>query len=152
MDAMLEATEVRLRELHEDIKEIVRSLPTEALDWSPGTGMNPAAVLAVHVAGAERWLIGEIAGAEPAGRVREEEFVAYGRLVEDLCALLDRTLAHSLSVLERLTAEDMAREWTHPRSGQMHTAGWAVVQAVSHAGTHLGHLEMTRQLWESRER
>lgn len=150
MDAMLAACAAQLRERHEEIKEVLAALPQEALDWSPGAGMNTMAALVTHVAGAERWLIGEVAGREPAARNRDAEFLAAGRTAEELCSLLDATLAHSLGVLARVTEEDAAREFTHPRNGQVHTAGWAIVQAVGHAGTHLGHLEMTRQLWEGR--
>lgn len=150
MDAMMAACAAQLQKAHEEIKAVLVALPPEALDWSPGAGMNTAAALATHVAGAERWLIGELAGREPAARNRDAEFLVAGRPAEELCGLLDATLAHSLAVLARVTGDDVAREFTHPRTGQIHTAGWAIVQAVGHAGTHLGHLEMTRQLWDGR--
>ena len=64
----------RLNELHEEILHTVDGVPAEALDWSPGADLNSIAVLATHVAGAERFWIGERVGGQPAHRDRDSEF------------------------------------------------------------------------------
>ena len=54
-----------LRNLHADLEHSLNDLPPEALDWSPGPDMNSLSVLATHVAGSERYWIGDVAGASP---------------------------------------------------------------------------------------
>jgi len=57
----------RLQALHESIESAIEGLPQAALDWVPGPDMNSFAVLVTHVAGAERYWIGDVAGRDPSG-------------------------------------------------------------------------------------
>ncbi len=64
----LEAYWERLQSLHADILAAIDGLPAIALDWSPDPEINSVAVLVTHVAGSERYWIGEMAGGRPAQR------------------------------------------------------------------------------------
>ncbi|MBI1880044.1 MAG: DUF664 domain-containing protein, partial [Chloroflexi bacterium] len=68
----------RLEELHDDMRQAITGLPPAALDWSPGPEMNSLGVLATHVAGSERYWVGEVAGGNPANRDRPTEFRTHG--------------------------------------------------------------------------
>ena len=81
MELLLAELSDRLVVLHQSIINAINGLPDEALDWSPGPGMNTLGVLLSHTLGAERFWIGDIAGGEPSGRVRSDEFVTTSKSV-----------------------------------------------------------------------
>ena len=140
----------RLQTLHTGMKRIVNGLPQAALDWTPGPEMNSLHVLAVHVAGSERYWIGDVAGSDPSGRDRDAEFRSGGLDTHALIDLLDRTLAHSRAVLEGLEPADLEDVCQAPRDGRQVTVAWCLAHALEHTALHLGHMEITRQLWEQK--
>ena len=137
-----------LRGLHAYIERAIESLPPEALDWVPGPDMNSLGVLAVHVAGAERYWIGNVVGNDPSGRDRSAEFLIRGLDATALKARLTETLAHSQAVLERLTVADLEATRVSPRDGRVFAAAWCLAHALEHTALHLGHMQLTRQLWD----
>jgi len=139
-----------LESLHTGIHQTIEGLSTEALDWTPGPDMNSLAVLVAHIAGSERYWIGDIAGNEPSGRVRESEFQTAGVDEAALSARLEAVLAHSRTVLERLTLAELEAKRSNPRDGREYTVAWAVFHALEHTALHLGQMQLTRQLWEQR--
>lgn len=146
----------RLTALHEEIKLAIRDLPVAALDWSPGPAMNSIGVLVTHVAGSERYWIGDIAGRDPSGRVRDVEFEARGLDAETLSAHLDAVLEHSLRVLGQLQLDDLGQlrggegdsGQRGLRDGTTSSVAWALFHALEHTAIHAGQIQMTRQLWE----
>ena len=138
----------RLQSLHADIERTIEGLSTKALDWTPGPDMNSLAMLAVHVAGAERYWIGHVVGRDSSDRDRSAEFRARGLDAALLKACLAATLAHSQGVLEGLTLPDLEASRVSPRNGREFTAAWCLAHALEHTALHLGHMQITRQLWE----
>lgn len=137
-----------LHTLHEDMARALDGLPRDALDWAPAEEMNSLAVLVVHTAGAERYWIGDVAGQRPSDRDREAEFRARGLDAAGLVRRLAEAEAVSREVLAALTLEDLQGQRTSPRDGRQFTVGWALAHALEHTGTHLGHAQIVRQLWE----
>lgn len=137
-----------LAEIHQALEKVIADLPDEALIWSPGTGMNTLAVIVAHALGAERYWIGEIAGQEPSGRVREAEFAVTGGTTAELTTHSRETLAHSRSVLARLSAGNLEEIREVGTSGRRVTVAWAILHALEHTALHTGHAQITRQLWE----
>ena len=148
MHVILNAYLERLEALHSDIWRAIAGLPPEALDWLPGPGMNSLSVLVVHLAGAERYWIGDMAGEDSSGRVREAEFQVKGLKVEMLATLLTDTLIHSRKVLENLTVDDLGSGRSSARDGETYTVAWCLVHALEHTGLHLGQIQITREIWE----
>lgn len=146
----------RLAALHEEIKQAIRDLPVAALDWSPGPDMNSITVLVTHVAGSERYWIGDVAGQAPSGRVRAVEFEARGLDAETLSAHLDAVLEHSLAVLGKLEVDDLGNMRGDEgdtgqrglRDGTTSSVAWALFHALEHTAIHTGQIQMTRQFWE----
>lgn len=136
----------RLETIFGEVKEAIEGLPAEALDRVPGPEMNSLAVLAVHLAGATRYWIGDVVGQDLSGRDRDAEFQTAGLDGAALAERLDEVLAHSRSVLEVMTLESLNAVCESPRDGRMFTAGWALFHALEHAALHLGHVQITRQL------
>lgn len=152
MDALIAAYSARLQALHDEMDKTLAGLPAEALAWSPGAEMNGMALLAVHVAGAERYMIGDLLGGDPSGRDRDQEFATQGGDAEELRGQLAAVLAHSLPVLARLTPEDLTRV-VYSRIHQREFDGaYVLLRALDHIAEHVGHMQMTRQLWSQRDR
>jgi hypothetical protein len=141
-----------LHDLHAAIERAIDGLPQDALDWSPGPDINSIAVLVVHIAGAERYLLGDVVAREPSNRDRPAEFQTSGL---DVAALKDRLVAatdYARHVLGSLTLQDLETMRESPRDGREHTVAWWITHAVDHTAQHLGHIELTRHWWEQRDR
>jgi uncharacterized damage-inducible protein DinB len=150
MDPVFEAYMGRLEVLHREAAQAIGELPAPALDWSPGPEMNSLDVLVTHLTGAERYWIGDVAGREPSGRDRAAEFTVSGRQASDLQERLAATLAHSRSVLEKLTPGDLAAERADPREGRTVSVAYALLHALEHTALHVGHIQIVRQLLDQR--
>jgi len=141
----------RLEVLHGHIAKALEGLPPEALDWSPGPEMNSLAVLVTHLTWAERYWIGDVALGDPSDRDREAEFRVHGLDAAALTRRLESTLAYARQALDRLSLEDLEKERRSPRDGQPFSVGWAILHALEHTGIHLGHIQLTRQLWDRQD-
>jgi uncharacterized damage-inducible protein DinB len=141
----------RLDELHTNIKQAIQDLPQEALDWSPGEGMNSISVLIVHLTGAERYWIGDVALGDPSSRDRAAEFRVEGIPFDALQARLVDSSAYAQNALTRLTLGDLEQERVSPRDGRKFSVAWALLHALEHTALHLGHIQVSRQLWEQQK-
>ncbi len=141
----------RLQRLHDYIERAIQGVPQTALDWVPGPNMNSLCVLIVHVTGAERYWIGDVVGRDPSGRDREAEFRARGLDVPTLKKRLADSLAYTRGVLEKLTIQDLEMLRVSPRDGRRLTVAWSLAHALEHTAIHVGHIQVTRQLWEQRQ-
>jgi hypothetical protein len=140
----------RLQRLHDDIKQSIEGLPQAALDWIPGPEMNSLCIIVAHVSGSERYWLGDIIAQAPSDRDREAEFRTQGVDVSGLIAQLDGSLAYGSRVVEGLGLEDLETPRVSPRDGREVTVGWALFHVLEHVAVHLGHVQLTRQMWEQR--
>jgi uncharacterized damage-inducible protein DinB len=146
MQPFFEAYLLNLRELHNDILNALKDLPSAALDWSPAAEVNSIDVLMVHTVGAQRFLIGEVVGGIPANRDREAEFRVHGLEAESLTQRLNESYEYIHDVLENLTLDDLnaSRDFR----GRQTTVAWVLGHALKHTATHMGHIQLMRQVWE----
>jgi len=140
----------RFQELHGDIQRDLDALPPEAIDWKPGTEMNSVAVIIVHLTGAERFLIGDVIMGDSSNRNREAEFQVAGMTKDDLARRLDDTEAYTLAAFEKLTLADLETLRIHPRHGNQVLVAWTLLHALDHVATHVGHINITVQMWHQR--
>ncbi len=145
-----EALADRFHELHVAILNGLDALPSEALDWKPGDEMNSVTVIIVHLTGAERFLIGDVVMQDPSNRNRDAEFLVKGVRKQDLVRRLNDTEAYLRSSFEGLRLPDLEAMRLHPRNGTQVSVSWALLHALEHTGTHLGHIELTVQMWQQR--
>ena len=150
MDTFLTDYLDRLEELHQEISQSIAGLPVAALDWTPGAEMNSINVLVAHIAGAERYLIGEVAGGLPSGRDRDAEFRTSGLDERHLKKILANATAYAREILNRITFDDLAKTGISPRDGRRINVGWALLHALKHTANHLGHIQIVRQLWDQK--
>ena len=141
-----------LQELHSDIKKVLDGLTPAALDWVPQSGMNSIAIMVFHLAGAERYLVGEVIAGDNSNRDRDAEFKVKGMDEKSLVKRLADSRDYISGVLEGLNLADLEtrRIFRHQREV---TVGWVLGHALKHTATHLGQIQITRELWEkSQER
>ena len=141
----------RILELHAEIQKILETLPPEALEWTPAPEMSTITVLVTHLTGAERFLIGDIIMETPTGRDRSAEFSARGASPADLIARLRLAEQDLERWLGTLKLEDLEKSHLHPRHGKQVSASFALLHALEHASEHLGHIQLTAQLWVQRQ-
>jgi uncharacterized damage-inducible protein DinB len=136
-----------LQDCHNGILQALEGLPPAALDWVPGQDMNSIAVLLAHITGSVRYWIGDIAAQEPSNRDRAAEFRVHRVEADVFRKRLEDNLEYARNVLDKMSLQDL--ESTRVSSnGRELTVGWALLHALEHATSHLGQIQLTRQLWE----
>lgn len=140
----------RINDLRRMVSEIVADLPAEALNWRPlpegqDEAVNSLAVLVAHVAGAEHFWVGEVIGGRPSTRNRPAEFETRVSGAEELLKLLAAAGIETQEVLSRLEEPSLAE--TRQVENRTVTVRWALLHVVDHSSLHLGHMQITRQLW-----
>jgi uncharacterized damage-inducible protein DinB len=157
MDPELEHYAQAFERMHTEAAAAVAGLTAAGLNWRPLAGdesTNSLAVTLTHLAGSERYWVGEVAGERPAHRDREAEFRASATSGADLQALLDEAAKVIRETLSSLPPEKLGETVTVPGrdGGRTVSKRWAVVHALEHVAVHVGHMQLTRQLWEAQGR
>jgi uncharacterized damage-inducible protein DinB len=141
----------RLVDLHLSIQEILDLLPQDALDWQPGPDIPSICVLVTHIAGAERYWIGDVAAGDSSNRDREAEFNTKGVGKGALKVSLDQIEEYARQFLATLPLDDLDSVCISSRDGKPFTVAWALLHALEHTAIHLGHIQIIRQLWDLRK-
>jgi uncharacterized damage-inducible protein DinB len=144
----------RIEDLRGQVTDLIAHLPAEALNWRPlpagqATTTNSLAVLAAHIAGAEHFWIGEVVGRMPATRDREAEFATQAQDAAELVRRLQATGAETRQVLARLEPSDL--DGKRKARGRTIPVRWCILHIVDHTALHLGHMQLTYQLWRGGE-
>lgn len=151
MDPVFEDYFDVLELLHEGCQAQISGLTQNELEWRPYESMNSIAILAAHIAGAERYWIGDVVMGEASGRDRDMEFATTGVSEDILSGLLDTTLGYAREAFDRLAADQLADVRISPRDGREYTVAWSIAHVLEHTALHLGHMQITKQLLKSRE-
>jgi len=138
----------RLTALHQELLDSIEGLPPAALDWTPIAETNTINVLVTHITGAERYWIGDVVLGELSGRVRESEFQVSGTTQEELTSKINAATAYAHSAVTKLRLEYLAVTRISPRDGRTFTVAWGLLHALEHTAIHLGHIQITWQLWK----
>jgi uncharacterized damage-inducible protein DinB len=139
-----------------DMSAAIDGAPAEALNWRPGGAeTNSIAVLATHALASTRSWFACATGSERPQRDRPSEFKATAAHVAELRTYVDTMGAECRAMLERADVRDWSvLRPTHARPGgdmpAEVTAAWALMHALEHLREHVGHVGLTRQLWDSR--
>jgi uncharacterized damage-inducible protein DinB len=152
MDVLMKSYVDMLDMLHEDCKETLKGLSTEQLDWRPLDSENSIAVLAVHIAGAEKFWVGDCIMEESSNRDRPAEFATEGQDQSVLSSGLDASLRYIHEALGRLSDDALNEFRVHPRTGEQITVAWALNHVIQHTALHLGHMQLTKGLLYGRSK
>lgn len=140
-----------LQEFHDEIRKAIKGLPQHALDWNYSPDMNSMNVLVVHLIGAERYWIGDVIAGEPSGRDRESEFMVRGLSEIELLEKLNEIENYIQRKLEAFTLQEVDVSRISPRNSREVTVGWALCHTLKHTAVHVGHIQITHQLWEKQQ-
>lgn len=150
MDAQMQRMLRMIGDARAATLEAISGLSAEALNWRPCPGANSIFALVSHMAGSEMWLITQNVAGRDVGRDRDAEFSAAGDNVAALREALETAGRLSHDALEPLKTSDLTS--TRMLRGQERTVEWLILHVLEHDMLHLGHIELTRQLWEQRTR
>lgn len=142
-----------LRKLFDRLCRSVEGLSDEQLNWRPSVAQtNSIFAIGTHTLGnARAWILGICCGA-PIERDRPAEFRASGNEAAPIIARAHELLAEIEEALRKLPAESLG-ELREPRQ-QLWGAGTsepvtgreAILHVIEHYATHLGQIELTRDL------
>jgi uncharacterized damage-inducible protein DinB len=141
----------RIEDLRGLVCDLIRDVPAEALNWRPlaqqaPEATNSLAVLATHIAGAEQFWIGEVVGGNPPARDRDAEFATQSANAQELVYLLEKTGAETRQRLAALDREGL--EGVREVRGRRVPVRWCILHVIDHTALHLGHMQLTFQLWQ----
>ncbi len=122
MDPVVAKIAEQFQVVHGLLRDEVRDLSVEELNWKPAPETNSIAVLVVHTLGSEAEVL-RVAANVPGERDRPAEFQVTASDAEDLAA-------------------ERPRGDRPPETG-LH---WLLTN-YGHAREHLGHIQLTRQLY-----
>ena len=136
--------------MRRQVGELIADLLPEALNWHPIEGdeehaTNSLAVLAAHVAGAEHFWIAEVIGGYPSTRDRDGEFATQVSDPSELLRRLEESGAETRAVFSTLSEADL--DGTREARGRTVSVRWCILHVIDHTALHLGHMQITYQLW-----
>lgn len=139
-----------LDEVRRQAAAIIQGVPAEGLNWRPSLPAdadltNSLGVLAVHIAGSEHFWIAETIGGYPITRVRDEEFKYVATSDEEPLKRLHDVGLETHLVLEKFTAEKLDSSFM--KDDREVPVRWAIHHVLYHSSLHVGHMQLTFQLW-----
>jgi hypothetical protein len=139
-----------LDDLRAQVGGIIKDVPADGLNWRPplpadADGTNSLAVLAVHVAGSEHFWFAENIGQAPPTRKRDAEFSYVASSPADALERLGVVAIETHDVLSKLTAPELDSSFMKDD----HAVGvrWVIHHVIYHYSLHIGHMQLTYQLW-----
>jgi hypothetical protein len=148
MKPMVEVVQGMLDEQAERYSKVVEGMPEDALNWRPGDETtNSVAQLVRHVTAVQNVLLERALGGSPthdhAHSLRNDPATK-----DELLGLIAAAKAQKDDQLARVDPMDMSETVETPR-GPVLRARY-VIHTADHGQEHLGHAELTKQLWEQR--
>lgn len=136
----------------EQVRNAIRGLGDDAASWQPlPEGTNSIYAILTHLVGSEAKWIHHHVGGRPLQRDRDAEFLASGRFA-DVVERWEAGGKETDAILAKLTPSQLGE----PRIVEMATRSetrnvnvrWCVLHMLNHMAIHVGHIQLTRQLWE----
>lgn len=128
----------------------IEGIDSDELNWKPpAPDTNSLYVLGTHITGNVRQNIMVVLGGAPDDRDRDAEFMASGSSAQELVDRWNEVKAQITARLHELGGDILEREYDHPRRGPS-TGRELLINAIAHANEHIGHAELTRQLYAAR--
>jgi uncharacterized damage-inducible protein DinB len=135
-----------LDDLIDQAKQIIQTIDPAGLDYTPGAEMNSIGVLATHIAGSLKWYLGEVIARRAMHRDRDAEFRARGKDARALAQTLDEAREFAREILETITPA-MLDETRQARTRTV-IVRQGITHIVAHTAQHVGHIEITAQVWK----
>lgn len=144
--------------LRAQVRDAITGMADEAANWRPlPQGTNSVYAILSHIIGVDDFWVRQVINGEAVfseeavRRDRETEFASSGNLME-LVDRWEKAWVETESMLAKLSREQLRESRTIP--GRPEFAGitvrWIILHLISHYATHLGHVQLTAQLWDQR--
>lgn len=156
------ATYLRLLdEKFAEVAELLADLPADALLWKPfetspwkgaagqlGWIIGHSISSTVYLLKRAEWVMERIDWKQVAGDEGSEEFSAANHDPAYMRARAQRSQRYVHEMLESLESSDLDRSRPHARRAEVvFTVRYEIQHAIEHMSQHIGHAQMTRQLW-----
>ena len=139
----------RLNYLREEVKKEIHGMTAEGLNWKPlAPNTNSIFALTTHIVGTESAWIHHFVGNRTIARDRDSEFTSQGRDVTILEDMLNKARDITVQVIGHLSSYDLSTEKPSGENGNAVSYRWAILHTIEHLGQHLGHLTLTKQMYE----
>jgi hypothetical protein len=151
MDAGAPSTLLALfRDVHQLLRDELRGLDDETLNWAPVPGMNSIATIITHLVGSEAETLRCVAGVA-SERDRDAEFVGPRLTGSDVLRLLQEADDLIRELEPRIDVGRMIEAISLPTlpSDQVRTGLTWLIGNYGHAREHVGEIQITRQLQKS---
>lgn len=136
--------------VHDLLRDEVRGLDADGLNWKPAPETSSIAALVVHTLGSEAEVF-RVAANATGTRDRPAEFLATADSPDELLRQIDHADVYIEALAPRITAKDLtalkARGEREPQTG-FH---WLLTN-YGHAREHLAQIQLTRQLYAEQTR
>jgi hypothetical protein len=137
-------------QLHDQLGREIAALDDLALNWTPTRGANSIATIITHLLGSEAETLRCVAGV-PCRRQRQSEFSGPRRTATEVADELRAGHRLLAELRPRLTADRLDALVSLPTlAAEERRSGltW-LVGNYGHAREHVGHIQLTRQLYQS---
>jgi DinB superfamily len=137
-------------QVHDQIRAEIEGLDADGLNWTPGPGTNSIATIITHLVGSEAETIRSVAGTVD-HRDRDAEFVQPRQTVADLADALHRADRLIVEMGPQIDSGRLRARLglpTLPDDERRSGLTW-LVGNYGHAREHVGHIQLTRQLYAS---
>ncbi len=139
-----------LEDLRGQVGGMIHDTPVEGLNWRPelpadADPTNSLAVLAIHTAGAEHGWFAESIGGYPHTRVRKDEFTYVATSAEEPLQRLAEVAEETQKVLRGLTSAQLDGDFM--KDDHAISVRWTILHVIYHYSLHIGHMQLTYQLW-----
>lgn len=129
------------------LKTEIEAYRNEETIWKTDKNIsNSAGNLCLHLVGNLNHFVGTILGNSDYVRNRELEFSQKNISRTELTVQIDRTIATINRSLEKLSAEDLEKEFPVESLGYKMTTGYFLIHLFGHLGYHLGQINYHRRL------
>jgi uncharacterized damage-inducible protein DinB len=152
MEAEIQGYLTELGILRGQIRDAIKGLSDEAANWHPfPEGANSVYAVLSHLIGVDNFWVKQIIAGQKIHRDREAEFRASGPLAE-LSSRSENAWKDIEAILGKLSSGQLLETRAVPLRPEFAsiTVQWVILHLISHYAIHLGHIQITRQLWEQK--
>ena len=131
------------KDVHRKMRDVIRDLDRESVNWKPNPEANSIAVLVTHTLSSEREMLAAVRGIK-IPRDRESEFATAADPAA-LQSMLDEADAWLDEQTSAMSAADLSAARPRGDNPSRPALEWLVTN-YGHAREHLAQMELTRQL------
>jgi uncharacterized damage-inducible protein DinB len=138
-----------LESIHAEMLKIIEEVSVEGMNWIPPLkDVNSIYAIATHSIASQLWWIKENLHGQKVERDRPAEFTAQDQNLGRLINSVKEVQALTREILETIQPEDL-QEFRLVKE-KPYTVEWIVLHVIEHTATHLGHMQLTEQMWKGK--